>query len=166
MPDLTLESTPGGDVVVSDPAPATDEIERPELASPLLENAEPVKNRQGEPLTDEQIADRYQDPPVPRDPNTPISRLDPNDRLRAEGPEVADPAKVAAGIIFEEAKANMPEPKVEDTKTPEQQTAEDLARFDTIAATGPGSGVAGAPAGEPEPAPVQTIPTTEPTPAP
>lgn len=55
-------------------------------------------------LTDEEKkALRYQKSPVPRDPNTPISPLDPNDRLRAEGPEVADPATVAAHALFREA---------------------------------------------------------------
>lgn len=120
-----------------------DKPERPELKSKMIEHAEPVTTLEGEPLTEEEIAERYQDPPVPKDPNTPISKDDPNDRLRAEGPEVADPAKVAAGILFEEAKANMPdEPEAKDERTEEERTADDLKRADLVAATGPGSGEA------------------------
>lgn len=85
----------------------------------------------GTPLTEEEIEERYQKSPVPMDPNAPISKDDPNDKIRAEGPEVADPAKEAAKAIFEEAAAANPE-----------AMAEGADRIDVVAATGPGSGAA------------------------
>ena len=42
----------------------------------------------------------YAPPPDVRDPNHPVNPDDPNDKIRAEGPEVADPSAQAAHDTF------------------------------------------------------------------
>lgn len=113
-------------------------------------------------LSDEEKAERYQDAQPPKDPNTPASPDDPNDRIRAEGPEVADPAKVAAHAAFD--LADFPEEGV----TPEPDPTEEAAKATATAAiegseTKPpvNPPVTGA---EPEPIPVTVVPEKEPTP--
>jgi hypothetical protein len=42
------------------------------------------------------VEEKYAKPVTTNDPNMPINPDDPNDKMRAEGPEVADPATEAA----------------------------------------------------------------------
>lgn len=46
------------------------------------------------------VEEKYATAPVVKDPNMPVNADDPHDRIRAEGPEVADPAQQAAHDTF------------------------------------------------------------------
>lgn len=77
------------------------------------------------------VEEKYAAPTTTNDPNMPINPDDPNDKIRAEGPEVADPAQAAAKVLFDEAAAANPEAMEEGAD-----------RTAITGATGPNSGAA------------------------